>query len=82
MVSFRGDLDDLADGQDHYQKTFSVSVHVFVTDTDRKPSQPAPWYTDQSQRIPDIVFSSQIEKDEIVDNFGKYTRIYFKCYKK
>lgn len=41
-------------------------------DTERKPTQPAPWFTDETNRTPDTVFSSQIEKDETTDNFGKY----------
>lgn len=67
-------MDDIAEGHDHYQETFSVSLKVFVTDTERKPTQPAPWLTDQTKRTSDIVFSSQIEKDETTDNFGKYTK--------
>lgn len=69
---YRGDLDDLVEGNDHYQESFSVCLNVFVTETERKPTQPAPWHTDQTKRTSDIVFSSQIEKDETVDNFGKY----------
>lgn len=65
-------MDDLAEGHEHYQETFSVSLKVFVTDTERKPIQPAPWFTDRTKRTPDTVFSSQIEKDETIDNFGKY----------
>lgn len=66
----RGDLDDLAEGNGHYQQNFSVSMSVFVADTERKSTQPAPWLSDQTTRIIDTVFSSQIEKDETVDNFG------------
>ncbi|KAK9730740.1 DnaJ domain [Popillia japonica] len=65
----KSELDELADGQDHYQQKFTVSVGVFVSDIERKPSQPAPWFTDKTLRIMDTVFSSQIEKDETVDNF-------------
>lgn len=64
-------MDDLTEGLDHYQNSFSVSLKVFVTDTERKPTQPAPWLTDRSKRTAEIVFSSQIEKDETIDNFGK-----------
>lgn len=71
--SSRGDLDDLAEGQDHYQDTFTVQTNVFVTDTERKPTQPAPWFTDQTKPNSDTVFSSQIEKDETVDNFGWFS---------
>ncbi|XP_050499686.1 cyclin-G-associated kinase [Diabrotica virgifera virgifera] len=65
----KSDLDDLAEGQDHFQDRFTVSLNVFVTDTERKPSQPAPWQTDQTKRMVDTMFTSQIEKDETVDNF-------------
>lgn len=65
-------MDDLAEGHDHYQESFSVSLNVFVTDTEKKPTQPAPWQTDQTKPISDVVFSSQIEKDETIDNFGEY----------
>lgn len=70
----KSELDELAEGQDHYQTKFVVSVSVFVSDVERKPSQPAPWYTDKTLRIMDTVFTSQIEKDETVDNFGKFER--------
>ncbi|KAI4460462.1 auxilin/cyclin g-associated kinase-related [Holotrichia oblita] len=67
----KSELDELAEGQDHYQQKFTVSASIFVSDMERKPSQPAPWFTDKTLRIMDTVFSSQIEKDETVDNFGK-----------
>lgn len=63
------DLDDLAEGQDHFQDRFMVGLNVFVTDTERKPSQPAPWQTDQTKRVVDTIFTSQIEKEETIDNF-------------
>lgn len=69
---FRSDLDCLAEGNDHYQERFTVAVNVFVSDTERHPSQPAPWIKDQTKCTCDVLFSSQIEQDEIVDNFGKY----------
>ncbi|KAJ8972977.1 hypothetical protein NQ317_016038 [Molorchus minor] len=66
----RSDLDGLAEGQDHYQDKFTASLNVFVTDTERKPSQPAPWQTDQTKRTIETMFTTQIEKEEVVDNFG------------
>ncbi|KAJ8945124.1 hypothetical protein NQ318_001589 [Aromia moschata] len=65
----KSDLDGLAEGQDHYQERFMASLNVFVTDIERKPSQPAPWQTDQTKRAIDAMFTSQIEKDEVIDNF-------------
>lgn len=68
----KSELDELTEGHDHYQQKFTVSANVFVCDTERKPSQPAPWLIDKTVRVMDTVFTSQIEKDETVDNFGKF----------
>lgn len=68
----RSELDDIIEGHDHYQERFTVSLSVFVSDSERKPSQPAPWYTDKTKRNVDTMFTSQIEKDETVDNFGEF----------
>lgn len=65
----RSELDELHDGQDHYQERFNVCLNVFVSDTEKKPSQPAPWHTDKTQRTIETMFTSQLEKDETVDNF-------------
>lgn len=67
---FRADLDELSENNEHYQDRFTVTLNVFVTDTERRPAQPAPWQTDQTQRVPDTMFTSQLEHDETVDNFG------------
>lgn len=76
-MALRSDLDGIIEGHDHYQERFTVSVSVFVSDSERKPSQPAPWMTDKTKRIPDNVFSSQLEKDETVDNFGWFCQVCF-----
>ncbi|XP_060528873.1 cyclin-G-associated kinase [Cylas formicarius] len=65
----RSDLDDLSEGQDHYQQNFNVALNVFVSDVEKRPSQPAPWQTDKNVRVMDTVFTSQLEKEETVDNF-------------
>ncbi|XP_018320336.1 cyclin-G-associated kinase isoform X2 [Agrilus planipennis] len=71
----KNELDSLAEGNDHYQDGFTIILNVFVSDTERKPSQPPPWIKDNTTRSPDVLFSSQLEKDEIVDNFvSKQTR--------
>lgn len=72
----RSDLDELVEGHDHFQDRFTTLLSVFVSDSERRPSQPAPWFTDKTIRTPDTVFSSQIEKDETVDNFGKCNTVY------
>ncbi|XP_019762219.1 cyclin-G-associated kinase isoform X1 [Dendroctonus ponderosae] len=65
----KSELDELSDGPDHYQQGFTVTLNVFVGDNERKPAQPAPWQTDQTERTLDTMFSSPIEKDETIDNF-------------
>lgn len=65
----KSDLDELSDGQDHFQQSFTITLNIFVTDTEKRPSQPAPWQTDQTDRSMDTLFTSQIEKDETIDNF-------------
>lgn len=70
ILFFRNDLDELAEGNEHYQERFTVSLSVFVSDQEKLPTQPAPWLTDKNQRTADVLFGSQIEKDETVDNFG------------
>nr|CAH7718848.1 unnamed protein product [Callosobruchus chinensis] len=66
----KSELDDLSENPDHYQERFSVNLNVFVMDTERKPSQPPPWKTDKTVRSIDTVFSTQLEKDETIDNFA------------
>ncbi|KAK9890600.1 hypothetical protein WA026_011965 [Henosepilachna vigintioctopunctata] len=65
----KSDLDEIHDSPDHFQESFRVILSVFVSDTERKPSQPAPWLTDRSNRVPDTMFTTQLEKAEAIDNF-------------
>ncbi|XP_066260785.1 cyclin-G-associated kinase [Euwallacea similis] len=65
----KSELDEISEGQEHYQQGFTVTLNVFVGDNERRPTQPAPWQTDQTERVADTMFSSQIEKDETVENF-------------
>ncbi|XP_045473682.1 cyclin-G-associated kinase [Harmonia axyridis] len=65
----KSDLDDINDTTDHFQESFKVVLSIFVADTERKLSQPAPWITDKTARTPDTMFSTKLEKDEAIDNF-------------
>ncbi|KAL3268396.1 hypothetical protein HHI36_007512 [Cryptolaemus montrouzieri] len=69
ITFMKSDLDDISDSPDHFQESFRVVLSVFVSDTERKPSQPAPWLTDKTSRVPDTMFSTQLEKNEAIDNF-------------
>ncbi|XP_017777100.1 PREDICTED: cyclin-G-associated kinase [Nicrophorus vespilloides] len=66
----KSDLDCLAEGNDHYQERFVVNLNVFVSDSERQPTQPAPWFTDKTVKAVDTVFGSQLEKHETLDNFA------------
>ncbi|XP_022918062.1 cyclin-G-associated kinase [Onthophagus taurus] len=65
----KSELDDLAESPDHYPGKFVVSLTIFVSDNERKPSQPSPWFIDKTERSSDTIFSTQMEKEEVVDNF-------------
>ncbi|XP_063218105.1 cyclin-G-associated kinase isoform X2 [Bacillus rossius redtenbacheri] len=63
------DLDDLADTE-HYQDRFLLILNVFVLDDERRPSKPMPWQGHASRSLkPDVLFSSQMERDEAFDTF-------------
>lgn len=65
----RSELDDLLDDE-NIPMNFNVSIPIEVTDNPNAKS--APWSeAKKSQRNPITLFSSQIEYEETVDNFGK-----------
>lgn len=66
----KSELDEMSEGQDHYQERFTATLSVFVSDQEKRPSQPSPWFTDKTERNMETLFSSQIEKHETLDNFG------------
>lgn len=75
LLSFnRSELDDIPDIE-HVPNNFNLSLSVFVGDDDRLPVNQPPWLSQNQQRKRDskILFSSQIEYEENVDNFSKYT---------
>jgi cyclin G-associated kinase len=67
----RTDLDDIADG-DHIPKNFSVHLSVFVSDAERLPTTSPPWIPAKPARDAKVLFASQIEYEENVDNFSEY----------
>lgn len=71
LLSFnRSELDDIPDAE-HVPNNFNLSLSVFVGDDDRAPVNHPPWLSQnqQQQRDPKILFSSQLEYEENVDNF-------------
>ncbi|CAG9806410.1 unnamed protein product [Chironomus riparius] len=71
LLSFnRSELDDIPDAE-HVPNNFNLSLSVFVGDDDRAPVSQPPWLSQnqQSQRDPKLLFSSQLEYEENVDNF-------------
>lgn len=57
--------------QEHFGQNFHAFLDVSVCEGERRPARPAPWVNDNKLKSPNILFSSQIEQDECVDNFGK-----------
>jgi cyclin G-associated kinase len=79
LLSFnRSELDDVPDVE-HVPNNFNLSLSVFVGDEERTPTQQPPWFSQQQsrQRDPKILFSSQLEYEENVDNFSKIIKILF-----
>ena len=70
LLSFnRSELDDIPDVE-HVPNNFNLSLSVFVGDDERAPASQPPWFTTKTtQRDPKVLFGSQLEFDENVDNF-------------
>lgn len=74
LLSFnRSELDDVPDIE-HVPNNFNMSISIFVGDDERAPVSQPPWLSQQqkSHRDPKILFSSQLEYEENVDNFSEY----------
>lgn len=76
LLSFnRSELDDVADVE-NVPNDFNLSLSVFVGDDERLPSQQPPWLTQAHEvKDPKILFGSQLEYEENVDNFSEYHKI-------
>lgn len=72
LLSFnRSELDDVPDVE-HVPGNFNLSLSVFVGDDERAPVSQPPWISNKnSQRDSKILFGSQLEYDENVDNFSE-----------
>jgi cyclin G-associated kinase len=72
LLSFnRSELDDIPDAE-HVPNNFNLSLSVFVGDDERAPVSQPPWLSQKNrQRDPKLLFSSQLEYEENVDNFSK-----------
>lgn len=79
LLSFnRSELDDVPDVE-HVPNNFNLSLSVFVGDDERAPVTKPPWMSQQStKRDAKLLFGSQLEYDENVDNFSEKTFAYFK----
>lgn len=64
------ELDDLPDIE-HIPINFNVSIPIQVQDVDRPPASNPPWIPTKAIRTPTILFGSQLEYEENVDNFSK-----------
>lgn len=66
----KSDLDDLPDAE-HIPHGFTVSLSIRVGETECLPNKNPPWIPSKPKRNPISIFSSQLEYEEMVDNFGK-----------
>ncbi len=66
----RNELDDVPDPE-HVPNNFCINLSIFIGEDDRNPTVPPPWTSasNSSERNPKIIFSSQLEFEENVDNF-------------
>lgn len=82
LITFStSDIDDLPDAE-HVPLDFTVSLSVCVTDNECPPSRNPPWLPAKPQRNPHNLFSSSLEYEEMVDNFGKKFLYFLFTFKK
>lgn len=62
------DLDDLADAE-CVPHNFTVSLSLTVTEVETPPSRNPPWLPNKPRRNAFKLFSSQLEYEEMIDNF-------------
>lgn len=69
LITFSGqDLDDLADAE-CVPPNFTVSLSLTVTDQETPPNRNPPWLPTKPRRNAFNLFSSQLEYEEMIDNF-------------
>lgn len=69
LLYHRNELDDVPDPE-HVPNNFSINLSVFIGEDERSPSAPPPWLSSSTnERNGKVLFSSQIEYEENVDNF-------------
>ncbi|XP_029716298.2 cyclin-G-associated kinase [Aedes albopictus] len=69
LINFtKTELDEVPDVE-HVPHGFHVGLSVFVGDSERPPANQPPWIPAKPQRDPKILFASQLEYEENVDNF-------------
>lgn len=68
----KSELDDLPDDE-HIPMNFSVSVPISVSSTERPPASSPPWMAGKLTKNASVLFSTQLEYEENVENFSKTT---------
>ncbi|XP_037946068.1 cyclin-G-associated kinase [Teleopsis dalmanni] len=69
LINFTtNDLDDLPDTE-QVSQDFTVSLSLNVSDNEKPPSRNPPWLPAKPMRNPHNLFSSQLEFEEMIDNF-------------
>ncbi|XP_066992198.2 cyclin-G-associated kinase [Anabrus simplex] len=65
----KSELDDIGDS-DHYQERFTAVLNILVLDEERKPNKQPPWQGHSCRGlVPDVLFSTRIEKEETFETF-------------
>ncbi|KAJ6640225.1 Cyclin-G-associated kinase [Pseudolycoriella hygida] len=64
----KSELDDLPDDE-HIPMNFSISVPISVSSSERPPANNPPWMSSKSTRNAMLLFSTQLEYEENVENF-------------
>lgn len=70
----RSELDDVGDNE-HIPMNFSVTIPIEIGPTKRPPASKLPWLPAETPRNPMALFSSKLEYEENVDNFGERSTI-------
>jgi cyclin G-associated kinase len=66
------ELDEVEASPEHYPEKFTMTISVFVSDEEKPPLKPEPWADHHTKSLsPDLLFSTKLEKEEVMETFGE-----------
>lgn len=70
-------IDESSPHNDHFPANVTLTLTVVVQNGERRRPRCAPWEEDHSfaVRTPDVLFSTALERDETIDNFGEFSQL-------